>query len=171
MQLKIVRFVPESNGRRGQLNTGAVALNQSPAVQSPVAKSQRSKMNRLAIQDAIQVNARCSPGPPAAISAPASLLQRRHVDHEPVFHVALQKALERFIDLVDPDHFDVRRHTVRGAEIEHLLRFGNASNNRSGQPAPAKQASAVRPPTSSCRRVSEGRDRRSSHARPKQCPE
>ena len=37
------------------------------------------------------------------------LLQRRHVDDEAVFHVALEQAFVGFVDLLDRDHFDVAR--------------------------------------------------------------
>src|SRR3546814_7481273 len=33
-------------------------------------------------------------------------LQRRHIDHEAVFHVALEHALVGGVDVLDADHFD-----------------------------------------------------------------
>ena len=87
MQLKIVRFVPESNGRRGQLNTGAVANRK---IKAPETVRWRSKPREVAAPDRQRPIERCF------------LLQGRHVDDEAVFHVALEKTLERFVDLSNP---------------------------------------------------------------------
>src|SRR5437016_3027076 len=63
-------------------------------------------------------------------------LQRRHIDHEPIFHIALQHALVGFVDLLDGDHFDVRDDSVFSAEVQHLLRLGNAADQRPGKLTP-----------------------------------
>jgi len=49
-----------------------------------------------------------------------------HVDDEPLLHVALQHFLVAFVDLLDPDQLDVACDPAFGAEIEHLLRLGEA---------------------------------------------
>ncbi len=49
------------------------------------------------------------------------------------------------VDLLDVDHLDVRDDAVLGAEIEHLLRFGDAADQRSGNRlAPENQHADVR---------------------------
>ena len=45
-------------------------------------------------------------------------LQRSHVDHETIFHVALQHAFVSVVDLVDLDFFDVAHDSALGTEIE-----------------------------------------------------
>ncbi|OLU23449.1 hypothetical protein BVH06_24580 [Pseudomonas sp. PA27(2017)] len=67
--------------------------------------------------------------------------QGSHVDHEAVFHVTLEHALLGFVDVLDVDHFDVRDDVVLGAEVEHLLGFGDATD----QPA---RSSTLKPVTS-----------------------
>jgi hypothetical protein len=52
----------------------------------------------------------------------------RHVDDEPIFHVALEHPFVGFGDLVDPDYLDVAGDPAFGAEIEHLLRLGDAAD-------------------------------------------
>src|SRR5438128_1721784 len=69
-------------------------------------------------------------GPCEAIF-PSLLLQGSHVDHEAVLHVALQDAIVSLVDLLDRDDFDVGNDIVLPAEIEHLLRFGDAADERS----------------------------------------
>src|ERR1700723_856863 len=65
------------------------------------------------------------------------LLQRSHVDHEAVFHVALEQAVVCFVDLLHFDHLDIRIDSLLGAEIEHLLGFGNAADGGAREAAPA----------------------------------
>src|SRR5690606_15755083 len=62
-------------------------------------------------------------------------LKRGHVDDETVLHVALEHALEGFVDVLDTDHFDVRDDVVLGAEIEHLLSLCDTANERASQTA------------------------------------
>lgn len=47
--------------------------------------------------------------------------QRCHVDHETIFHIALQQPFVGFIDFLDRDLFDIGRYPVLAAEIQHLL--------------------------------------------------
>ena len=54
--------------------------------------------------------------------------QRRHIKHEPIFHVALQHALIRFLDLIDPDLLDFAGDSAFGTEIEHLLGLGDSAD-------------------------------------------
>ena len=61
--------------------------------------------------------------------------QRSHVDREAVFHVALEHPLVGFVDLLDRDDFDVGSDVVLAAEVEHLLRLGDAADGRAGQAA------------------------------------
>src|SRR5262245_57390043 len=56
------------------------------------------------------------------------LLQRLHVDHEAVLHVALGQALVGLVDLLDRDQLDVGAEVVLGAEVEHLLRLADAAD-------------------------------------------
>ena len=58
-----------------------------------------------------------------------------HVDHETVFHVAFNHAFNGLVDVFDVEHFDVAGNPVLGAEIQHLLGFGNATDQRTGQHA------------------------------------
>jgi hypothetical protein len=57
-----------------------------------------------------------------------SALERGHVDHEAVFHIALEHAFVGLVDLVHGDHLDVRDDLMLGAEIQHFLGFSDASN-------------------------------------------
>src|ERR1700722_5992400 len=90
----------------------------------------------------------CSSDNAGGMSAPAcwrcghplilfGLLQRSHVDHEPVFPVALEQAVVGFVDLLHFDHLDIRIDSLLGAEIEHLLGFGNAADGGAREAAPA----------------------------------
>lgn len=55
--------------------------------------------------------------------------QRIDVDVEPVLHIALDHATVGCVDLVvTGGHLGVGHDAVLGAEIEHLLRFRNASD-------------------------------------------
>ncbi len=48
------------------------------------------------------------------------------------------------VDLLHPDHLDVAHHTVAPAEVEHLLRLGDASDERAGKiPARHEQTEHV----------------------------
>ncbi len=77
----------------------------------------------------------------AAISPPPFsfclfLSQPRHVDHEPIFDIALQHPLISFVDLLHWNDLDLARDSAIGAEIEHLLRLGDSPNQRADK-APA----------------------------------
>ena len=52
------------------------------------------------------------------------VLQRLHVDHEAITHVAAAHPLVGFGDVLDVDGFDIAGDAVRAAEVEHLLGFG-----------------------------------------------
>src|SRR5258705_10822782 len=67
------------------------------------------------------------------------LLQRRHINHEAILHVALQQPLVRIVDLLNWNQLDVRSDSVLRAKIQHLLRFPDATYGRSRQPPPLHQ--------------------------------
>src|ERR1700722_4812392 len=69
----------------------------------------------------------------------STFLQRHHIDHKAIAHVALNHAIKCFVHFLDRGQFDVAGDVVFGAEIEHLLDFSNAANSRSGERAPTKQ--------------------------------
>src|ERR1700722_1473422 len=50
----------------------------------------------------------------------ALFFERCHIDHEAVFHIALQQAFVGGIDVLNTDHFDVAHDAVFRAEIQHL---------------------------------------------------
>src|SRR5206468_5465968 len=64
------------------------------------------------------------------------LSQPRHVDHEPIFDVALQHPLIIFVDLLHWNDLALACDSAIGAEIEHLLRLGDPPNQRADK-APA----------------------------------
>ena len=66
-----------------------------------------------------------------------SCLQRRHIDYETVFDVALEKPVVGRIDFLDADELDVAHDVVRGAKIEHFLGFGDAPDERAGKLPPS----------------------------------
>jgi len=45
------------------------------------------------------------------------------------------------LDLVHADHLDVARDVVLAAEIQHLLRLGQAANERAGERTPGAMIS------------------------------
>src|SRR5690242_21518247 len=55
---------------------------------------------------------RCAP-PAPQLRGFRFVLQRLHVDHEAVFHVTLQHALVRLVDVAHRDHLDVADDTDR----------------------------------------------------------
>lgn len=68
-----------------------------------------------------------------AIDGPASATGRRGVergdiDHETIFHIALQHSLIGCVDLLDSNHLDVRNDPLLRAEVEHFLRFRDTAN-------------------------------------------
>jgi H+-translocating NAD(P) transhydrogenase subunit beta len=63
--------------------------------------------------------------------------QRLHVDHKPVLHVALHQSRVSIVDLRCGDQFDFGGDAMLAAEVEHLLRFGNATDQRPSQPLAA----------------------------------
>src|SRR5579864_6522552 len=62
-----------------------------------------------------------------SISDPC-LAQRRVIDHKAILHVALEQTFVGFIDLLNLDQLDVCRDSLIGAEVEHLLGFGDAAD-------------------------------------------
>src|SRR5438270_11549108 len=64
-------------------------------------------------------------------------LERRHVDHETIFHIALQHPLVRFVDLVHRNLLDVANDPALRAIIEHLLGLSDSANERAGKTAAA----------------------------------
>jgi hypothetical protein len=52
---------------------------------------------------------------------------------KPVLHVAAQHAVVSFVDFLDRNYLHVGRDIVSGTEIEHLLRFGYAADQRAGK--------------------------------------
>lgn len=54
--------------------------------------------------------------------------QRRHINHEAVFHIAFQHTFVSVVNVRHADHFDVRTDVMFGAEIEHFLGFCNAAD-------------------------------------------
>src|SRR5882724_10361748 len=67
------------------------------------------------------------------------ILERRHINHEAITYVAFLHPFISFVDFLDGDHFDVGGDAVLVAEIEHLLRFLDASDGGAGQAATASQ--------------------------------
>src|SRR6185312_8604993 len=63
------------------------------------------------------------------------LCERGHVDYETVFHVGFEHALERLVDFLNGNDFDVRYDVVFGAVIEHLLRLRHAADDGAGERA------------------------------------
>src|SRR5918995_1724930 len=79
----------------------------------------RVDMKRIRVRIVIQLHGcalclkmlRDPPTPTQAV-----LLQGSHVDDEAVLHVALEQALVGLVDLLSPDHFNVRGDVVLGTE-------------------------------------------------------
>lgn len=65
--------------------------------------------------------------------------ERRDIDDEPVLHVARQHAIIGVIDGVGPYELDISHDAVFRTEIQHLLRFGDTADHRSGDRAPFHQ--------------------------------
>lgn len=61
--------------------------------------------------------------------------QRVDIHHEAVLHVAFQHAFIGFINLLHRDQLDIRRNAVLAAEVQHLLRFRDAADQRTGDAA------------------------------------
>ena len=59
---------------------------------------------------------------------PLSRLQRGHIDDEAVFHVSLDRAVIGRVHVLDRDGLDVAGNVVLAAEIEHLLRLRQATD-------------------------------------------
>src|ERR1051326_5380217 len=57
-----------------------------------------------------------------------SLFQRSHVNHEPILHIILQQTIVSFVDVLNANQFDIGRHVVFAAKVQHLLRLTNAAN-------------------------------------------
>src|SRR5437016_11249853 len=63
-------------------------------------------------------------------------LKRSHVDREPVLHIRLEQSFVGFVDFLDRNDFDIGGDVVSAAKVEHLLRFRDAANHRTGETAP-----------------------------------
>src|SRR5437868_15130769 len=61
------------------------------------------------------------------------------VDHEAVLHVSARGSIERGVDLLRGDHFNVARDAVLAAVLEHLLRLRNAADERTDDLATAEE--------------------------------
>src|SRR4051812_28530894 len=59
----------------------------------------------------------CAPTPDTMLLLLLSRPQGRHVDREPVLHVAPEHPLVRLVDLLDGDHLDDGRDDVLAAEV------------------------------------------------------
>jgi starvation-inducible DNA-binding protein len=57
-------------------------------------------------------------------------------DHEAVLHVALEHPRVGRLDVVHRDRLDLGHDAVLGAEVEHLLRFADAADERARDAAP-----------------------------------
>ena len=69
-----------------------------------------------------------------SISDPC-LAQRRVIDHKAIFHIALEHALVGFIDLLNWISSMSADDSLLGAEVEHLLGFGDAADGGTRQAA------------------------------------
>lgn len=56
-------------------------------------------------------------------------LEGFRVDHKAVADIRRQHALIGLVDLIGSDQFGLGRNAVLGAEIHHLLGFGNAADH------------------------------------------
>ena len=72
---------------------------------------------------------------------------------KPILHVGLHHPLVGLIDLSDRDHFDVGGDVVRPAEVEHLLRLGDAADRRAGETAASEDETEHRDWQRSCGKV------------------
>src|SRR5271166_1389241 len=66
------------------------------------------------------------------------LLQRRHVNHEAILHVALHQAFVGFVDFLNGDDLDVGDNAMFRTEVEHLLRLPDAPDPGTGKLVPSK---------------------------------
>ncbi len=57
------------------------------------------------------------------------LLQRCHINYEPIFHVILEQPVIRLVKLLHTDCFDISGNVVLPAEIQHLLRLADTAND------------------------------------------
>ena len=72
------------------------------------------------------------------------LPQARDIDHEAIPHVALQHSFPCRIDLINANHFDICGNVVRRAEVEHLLRLGDAADERPRElPVPRDEGEGI----------------------------
>jgi hypothetical protein len=56
------------------------------------------------------------------------LFKRSHIDHEAVFYITFQQSFIGYIDIMNPDNPDIRSNLVLATKIEHLLGFGDSSD-------------------------------------------
>lgn len=60
-------------------------------------------------------------------------LQRGHVDHEAILHIANDHPLIGLVDVADIEHLDIAADAMLGAEIQHFLSLGDTANQRTRQ--------------------------------------
>src|ERR1700681_2789949 len=65
-------------------------------------------------------------------------LQGRHVDHEPVFDLVVEKAHVGLLNVLHSDHLDIGDNSLLRAKIEHLLRLGDAADHGASYGLPAE---------------------------------
>src|SRR5688572_5490924 len=59
-----------------------------------------------------------------------SFLQRRNVDYKAILHIAFQHSFICFVNVLHLDDLDIRNDVVFSAEVEHLLCFFDAADDR-----------------------------------------
>lgn len=65
-------------------------------------------------------------------------LELLDINHEPIPHIRAGHSFVGLIDLVRADHFDLTGNVVLCAKVQHLLRFLDATHERSENRAPSK---------------------------------
>ncbi len=83
-------------------------------------------------------------------------LQRCHINHKAVFHIAFQQPFIRLIDILNLDHFDIGSDAVLATEIEHFLGLGDTADERAGEAAASEQQAESRDGERLLRRADEG---------------
>jgi hypothetical protein len=70
--------------------------------------------------------------PRGVAGAPAPrlfVLERRDIDHKPVFHLAFDRALVSLADLLDRNHFHVGCDVMLSTVVQHLLSFRDTADH------------------------------------------
>src|SRR5690606_14355590 len=117
-----------SSAARKASCSASSARSKSPSSRISVASTARDSDRYT---DAMRVAVVGSVG--ATMGGRTSGVERVHVDDEAVAHVALQHALVGLVDGLHADRLDVGDDAMLGAEVEHLLGFGDAADQRTGQ--------------------------------------